>query len=150
MNSGHLALSQAVQAVLSAAPALADGGVHINRRRPMEREATTAIFITLDATRAVREVIGATDWRTRVVLECVSRAQPGQDPAAAVDALLAGAYARVLGLNHQYLPDLLEVGSTPDIDWIYDDADLNVATARITFEAQHRTQRSSLTPWSQA
>lgn len=147
VHSGQQQLAKTVHAALLAAPALAPL-VSINRRRPLDRELSSGLFITLDASRAERVVIGASDWRTRLVVECVARAAPDQDPAEAVDALLQGVYQRVMAIGQTEQPGLIDISYTPEeISWDYDDVDLAVVVCRITFEAQHRTHTRSLAPW---
>lgn len=138
----------AVRTAIAAAPEVAGIDIVVGRRRPLSRDCDKGIFITLDASRAARNVLGAMDWTTRFVVECTARAPAGQSPEQAVDALLEVVYAQVLTLNQAAYPSLIDVSPTPDIDWQSEDLDTSIALARISFDAVHRTQEQTLTSWA--
>lgn len=88
----------AVVATLQASPAVS-ATVERVRLRPLKSSVSSAI-----AVRPVRADVldprllggGAYAWETQIAVECYARAAAGTSPDAAVDALLAAAYARLM------------------------------------------------------
>lgn len=144
MSTAFVTIQAALLAALSAAPALADGRISVNRLRPIPAGQNSAIVIRLDQAQGTEMVLGLVDWQTAFAVECYARAPAGTDASGAVDTLLADTWARLAAL------DFTDLGASivldPQIDWQYDDADTPVVCAVIRVKAQHRTSLLSLQP----
>lgn len=146
-DTAFAGIQAAIVQALTAAPALACGRVYTNHLRPIGAGFATALVVRLDQSAGSAETLGALDWVTGYVVECYSRAATGTDPADAVDALLADAWARLNAIN----PTALGVSALtvqPAIDWQYDTADTPVTCALIRVQVQHRTTTGTLAPWA--
>ena len=143
-GTAHLAIASAVVAALTAAPALAGGRVTLNKLRPVAAGDGTAIVVRLGRSVGQEQSLGVIDWTTTLDVECHARASAGAEPAAAVDVLLADAWARLADLNATSLGAMaVQIGS--DIDWQFDDMDTPVASATVRLQVLHRTAATSLT-----
>ncbi len=143
--SAFAQLMAALQQVLAAAhQGLA---VHVNRVRPVSSSVASVILLRLvSARRDTSGPLGATDWQTTIEVECAARTPSGQDPAQAVDALLASAWAAVLAPSVS-LPGVLDLDSEPDIAWEFDAGETPLASATFRLVVRHRTLANSLQPW---
>ena len=135
-------IQAALLAALNATVALAGGRISANRLRPIPVGQNTAIVLRLDAASGSEQVIGVTDWQTQFDVECYARASAAADAAAAVDALLFDAWARLCSLDFSALG--ASVSLQPKIDWQYDDLDSPTCCAIIHLSAQHQTTTASL------
>ena len=147
MSTAFKGIADGIVAALLVAPALADGRVYANRLRPLPVGTSTAMVLRLEQSAARETVLGAHDWDSAYVLECYARGSVSTDPAAAVDALLAGAWARLASLSAADL-GAMAVAINPVIDWQYDEADTPVVCASIRLQVQHRTPVVTLESWS--
>ena len=135
-------VAAALLAALNTAPALAGGRISANRMRPIPAGQNTAIVLRLDASEGAEFTLGVTDWQTRFAVECYARASASADAAAAVDALLFDAWARLCSLDFSALG--ASVSMAPKVDWQYDDTDSPTVCAVIHLVAQHQTTTASL------
>lgn len=147
MSTAFKSIADGIVAALLVAPALADGRVYANRLRPLHTGVSTAMVLRLEQSSARETVLGAHDWDSAYVLECYARGTVNADPAAAVDALLASAWARLAGLSAADL-GAMAIAVNPAIDWQYDEADAPVVCASVRLQVQHRTPVATLESWS--
>jgi hypothetical protein len=143
MSSAFFDIQTALIAALSSATALAGGRIYANRLRPITANQASAIVVRLDQAQGTEMVIGSVEWSTAYAVECYARAASGTDPAAAVDALLLDAWARLAALDFTALDAVISIN--PQIDWQYDDAETPVVCAVMRLTAQHRTNLAALT-----
>jgi len=147
--SGHLAVQTAIVAALTSAPALASGNVLANTVRPMSAGTNEAIVVRIMRSDAAQpQVIGGPfDWRTMFQIECLARAATGaSEPIAAVDTLLAAAWARLAGMTAGS-DGITDVRLDPSINWQVDDAETPLASAVISMQVSHVTNTSTLAAW---
>ena len=144
MSTGFATVQAALLAALQSAPALAGGNISANRLRPLPAGQAGAIALRLDQAAGDTAVLGMIDWQTTYALECYARADAAADPAAAVDALLAAAWARIAALD--YSATGADVTISPAIDWQYDADATPMVCAVIRITAQHRTTLTTLGP----
>ena len=143
MSTAFATLQAALIAALGADVALAGGRIYVNRLRPIAANQASAIVVRLDQASGTEMVIGTVSWSTSYTVECYARAASGADPMAAVDDLLADAWARLAALDFTALDATLSI--SPQIDWQYDDAETPVACAVLRLTAQHNTSTNNLT-----
>lgn len=138
-NSQHLAVRDAMVARLLTAPAVADGRVVANRRRPMPHGVGAQVFVYLENSQGSRGGIrGAPiDWTTLVRVESVSR--EGTDAA---DALASAVYERLL--QDIGLGGLAQDLYATALAWDEDEADTTVAVVQTQYAAVHRTRVNTL------
>lgn len=147
MSTAFKAVADRIMAALLVVPALADGRVYANRLRPLPVGVNTAIVLRLEQSAARETVLGAHDWDSAYMLECYARGTVGTDPAAAVDVLLASAWARLASLSAADL-GAMAIAINPVIDWQYEEADTPMVCASIRLQVQHRTPVATLESWS--
>lgn len=138
-NSAHYGVVGAVAALLLTSPALADGRVATNRRRPMAQAVDTQVFVYLEDSTATRgEIRGATtDWRTRIRVECVARDTAALDAGRNADALQTLVAARLLAA-----PELGGLALDTELQamaWTEDEADTTVSACQAIYSVWHRT-----------
>ena len=143
MSSVFFNIQAELIAALSSATALAGGRIYANRLRPIAANHDSAIVVRLEATQGTERVLGSLDWSTAYTVECYARAATGADPAAAVDTLLADAWARLGALDFTALDATISIN--PQIDWQYDDAETPMVCAVMRLTAQHRSALAALT-----
>lgn len=146
-------LAAEIQALLQAAPALANGRVWLGRQAPVVAQVQSGINVRLDGSEAVDQgVTGSpTTWMTAIDVECYARGDPESDAVAVVDPLLVGVYERLAEAST--LPSLLELGvqdvlPNPRIEWDRGDGTQSHVAAVITVRIVHRTRPGSLQPWA--
>lgn len=148
MSTVFATTQAAIIAALAAAPALASGQISANRTRAIDAGHAAEIVVRLDQASGDEAGIGSAmfDWQTAYTVECYARAATGADPAAAVDALLGDAWARLASLSSDALG--ADISLQPQIDWQYDGSTATpVVCALIRLTARHhRTARNSLSP----
>ena len=145
MSAFALIVAGIVSAIEAAIP---DVPIHANRVRPIGAAETRAISVRLESSRRdPTGTLAASDWQTIIVVECAARTGTGSDPAAAIDSLLASAYAAVLGVPLS-LPDVLDLDAEPEIGWDFDAGETPLVSAAFRLSVRHRTQANTLTPWS--
>lgn len=143
MSAFALLVAGIVSAIEAALP---DVSVHANRVRPIGAAETRAISVRLESSRRdPTGTLAASDWQTIIVVECAARTGTGSDPAAAIDSLLASAYAAVLGVPLN-LPDVLD--AEPEIGWDFDAGETPLVSAAFRLAVRHRTQANTLNAWS--
>jgi hypothetical protein len=141
--TAHFAIQTALITALQTPTAMAGGRIYANRLRPIAANQATALVVRLDQAQGTELVLGLVDWSTSFAVECYARAAAGTDPAAAVDALLADAWARLAALDFTALDAVISIN--PQIDWQYDDAETPMVCAVMRLTAQHRTNLFALT-----
>ena len=140
--TAHMAVRDALIAALLAATALAGGRVVGNRRRPMSSEHASQIYVYLEESVASRDVIGTTDWRTRIRVECVARTASSVSADDAADALAQDVYARVLA-------DTTLGGKAIDttaqaMAWTEDEQDTQLSACQLLFSVWHAAPDTSI------
>jgi hypothetical protein len=150
MSSALLQIAQAFTAALLATSPqpLAGGRVWLNRMRPISLADESAIVISIDTARASEQVLGALDFESEIRIVCFVRATiTGGEPAAAVDALLMAAWARVQAVNRSDL-GMLGPAQLDGLDYDFSDLDSALVSATLRLRLQHRTTTASLAPWA--
>jgi hypothetical protein len=142
-NSKHLAVRNAIAALLAAAPAIA-AKITPGRRYPMADQDSEQVFVYLDTSVPTRADIGGMpdDWSTRVRVEIAARGQAGTPAEDRGDALLTAAHGRVMA--DPSLGDLCLDCYPVGIAWGGDEADTTLAVVQIVFEAKHRVSATSI------
>lgn len=140
-------LTAAIVAALNAAPALAGGNVYRGHAWPMPEDVNEEVFVRTESSVSERTgITGPVDWRTAYRIEIRVRYSPDATSAdAAVDDLLAAAYARLAALS---LPGVQDIVPGVALAWDYLGGDNNVAAVSFTAEVLHRTEGSTLTAWT--
>lgn len=148
--TAHQRLSAALLERLKTGAALAFGRVYANRLMPVPQGRVSAVVLRVEHA-ASREVVlgGALDWTSSFAVECYGRGAVGEDPAGAVDALLAQVWACLFGLGPADLPGLgvMDVAAQRTLEWQFDEAETPVACAIVRFSVRHRTA-ADLSPWN--
>lgn len=141
--TAHMAVRDALIGALLAATPLAGGRVVGNRRRPMAGEHASQIYVYLEESQAAQDVLGTTDWRTRIRVECVARSASGTSADDAADALGHDVYARVMAdrtLGGK------AIDTTPQaMAWTEDEADTQLSACQLLFSVWHSTPDASIT-----
>ena len=143
-TTAHLAIRNAVAALLTAPPALAGGFVQAGRAFPLPTDKTQGIYVRLQASPGQQPFVGdgRTDWSTTLLITCVARGDAGVDGETAVDGLLYDTYARLAAAAPPANADGLVV--VPGLDWDVDEADTTLGAATFRIQVQHRTASGSL------
>ena len=144
-TSQHLAVRDAVAALLQAAPALAGGRVFENRDYKLAADAASGVWVFRDDSIPARgPIMGSPiDWTTRVRVVVKARTTGGVTAETAADALATEAYARVMAAPQLGgLASDLEAGQ---ITWQQDEIETSVAMCELEFFVQHRTTSNLLT-----
>jgi hypothetical protein len=140
--TAHMAVRDALISALLAATALAGGRVVGNRRRPMAAEHASQIYVYLEESIASHEIIGTTDWRTRIRVECVARTASGVSADDAADALAQDVYARVLAdttLGGKAIDTIAQA-----MAWTEDEQDTQLSACQLLFSVWHATPDASI------
>lgn len=144
-GTAHRAVRDALVALLQASPALADGGVTANRKRPMAAQHGAQVFVFLeDALPERGGILGAPiDWSTRIRVECVARGVPGDTTAEdAADDLARAVFARVQ--DDITLGGLVMDCVPQGMVWTEDETSPDVAACQLMFQCLHRTLADSI------
>ena len=144
-TSQHLAVRDAVAALLQAAPALAGGRVFENRDYKLAADAASGVWVFRDDSTPARGplMVSPIDWTTRVRVVVKARTSGGVSAETAADALATEAYARVMAQPQLgSLASDLEAGQ---IVWQQDEIETSVAMCELEFFVQHRTTSNLLT-----
>lgn len=148
--TAHQLLSDALLARLLS-QGLAYGRVYANRLMPVPQSRTSAVVLRRESA-VSREVVlgGVLDWSSTYAVECYGRGAVGEDPARAVDELLAQTWACLLALSPADLPSLSVMGIAPEsaVEWQFDEAETPAACAIVRFTVRHRTGLTNLQPWN--
>lgn len=141
-NSTHMAVRDAIIASLQASPALAGGRIVGNRRRPMAAQNDTQIYVYLEESQGTREVIGTTDWRTSIRVECLARATALTSAEDAADALGVSVFARVMA--DPSLGGVAIDTTSQAIGWTDDGADTPLSVCHQIFTVWHTSPDASI------
>ena len=133
----------AMVAALSAAPAVSPQ-IHRARVRPVAADWSTLVAVRPLGAELQRFAVQGAPMNvdTRIAVECYARASAGQSPDLAVDALLAGVYARLSADNT--LGGLVSDLVPQSLDYDFDADGEATACATLTFTAVHRVQNATL------
>lgn len=144
MPTAHMAIRDAVAALLAASPVLADGGIKTGRRRPMPAATVKQIFVDLDESPALPATMGQfVEWSTRIRVECLARSAAGIDADDAADDLLASTYGRLMA-TPQLAGKALDT-QPAGLAWrIEEEAEAGIAACTALFTVRHRTPRASV------
>lgn len=144
-TSQHLAVRDAVAALLQAAPALAGGRVYENRDYKLAADAASAVWVYRDDSTPARGpmMVSPIDWTTRVRVVVKARSTGGVMAETAADSLATEAYARIMAATQIS-------GQTSDVEagqitWQQDEIETSVAMCELEFFVQHRTTSNTLT-----
>ena len=142
MTTGaHIALRNAVVAILNAAPAVAGGRIESRRKRqPMPQNAPEEIRVWLHTSDGKRSDMAGTryEWDTVIAVHCLARDSAGVDAEARVDAMAQAVTSRLL--NSVRLGGLALDVSLGRITWEGEEMDSSTADAILAFSIRHRTQ----------
>lgn len=144
-TSQHLAVRDAIAALLQATPALAGGRVFVNRDYKLPADAASGVWVYRDDSTPARGpmMVSPIDWTTRVRVVVKSRSTGGVTAETAADTLATDAYARVMAQPQLGgLASDLEAGQ---IVWQQDEIETSVAQCELEFLVQHRTTSNQLT-----
>ena len=139
-TSAHIALRNAVVALLNAVPALAGGRIESRRKRqPMPQNVAEDIRVwlhTSDGRRA--NLAGEThEWETVLAVHCLARDSGGTDAETRVDALAQAVTDRIL--NSGRLNGLALDVSLGRITWEGEELESSTADTILAFSIKHRT-----------
>lgn len=144
-TSQHLAVRDAVAALLQAAPSLVNVRVFENRDYRLPAEQAVGIWVFRESSEPARGAIyGAPiDWATRLRVVVKARSTPQAATAeVAADTVATAAYAAVMA--NQQLGGLASDLEAGPITWLQEEAETNVAVCEMEFTAQHRTTSNTL------
>ena len=140
-TSAHIALRNAVVALLNAAPALAGGRIESRRKRqPMPQNVAEEIRVWLHTSDGKRADTASTkyEWTTVIAVHCLARDSSGIDAETRVDAMAQAVTSRVL--NSARLGSLALDVSLGRITWEGEEMDSSTADTILAFSIRHRTQ----------
>lgn len=144
MPTAHMAIRDAVAALLEAGVALADGGIKTGRRRPMPAAVTKQVFVDLDESPATPTTMGQfVEWSTRIRVECLARDAAGAKADDAADQLLADTYGRVMA-NPRLSGKALDTHPAGMAWRVEEEAEAGIAACTALFTVRHRTPRASV------
>lgn len=134
--SAFLDLTDAVVAALAAGPALCDGGVTRGRDLIVPTHVQAAIQVHIDRASGETELLDLSEqrWDAVVGVDLFARATAGQDGEAAIDALLAGVFARMAAAA---VPaGVMAWVLAPTVQWAVDEADNTLVQASLVLRVQ--------------
>lgn len=144
-TSQHLAVRDALAALLQASPALAGGRVYENRDYKLAADAPSAVWVYRDDSTPARGpmMVSPIDWTTRVRVVVKARSASGITAEIAADSLATDVYGRIMAAPQLggFISDI-EAGP---IVWQQDDVETAVAMCELEFLVQHRTSANVLT-----
>lgn len=140
----HSTIVNAMVALLRAAPALADGGVHRSRGRAAGEGISAMVVVRKEASQPQQGPILShpIDWLTSVAVECYARGSASQAPDEAADELL-------LAVNDLIVADptlgglALDV-QEPRLTWDTDEQDKQLGCSTAIYTVLHRTRARTL------
>lgn len=142
-TSLHLGIRDAAAALLSAAPAIAPGGVLENRELPLPAGVESQVHVFRVVSRPVRGAVqGAPiDWSTQVRI--VVKARKGAQSAELIaDGIATEVYARLMA--DEFLGGLSDGADPGDFAWDQDEVDPHVALVTWDIVYQHRTSHNRI------
>lgn len=147
--SVFIGLAQAITALLSAAPPIAEA-VYRNRKAPVARNLTKWIDVRIDKTQGVRSGTfgGPNDWGTLFTVGCSGRCPADQMPDVFIDELLQAAYGRLVDQAAALALDVEDLMPDPRIEWEIEEGDTPEVSATFQVRIVHRTPAATLQPWS--
>lgn len=141
MSTGaHIALRNAVVALLKTDPPLAGGRIDSRRKRqPMPQNVAEEVRVWLHTSDGKRADIAGRkiDWQTVIAVHCLARDAAGVDAEARVDALAQAATARLL--NSGRLGGLALDVELGRITWEGEELESTAADTVLAFTLKHRT-----------
>lgn len=145
--SAQLAIQRLLVAALKQAPALANGRVYANPMRELPEGTPAAITVTTKRSDGKEATLGAIDWRTTYLVECLATVSSGADPVAAVDALLTATWQRLAALpaGGNGMAGLV---IQPAIEWDFTPGITAQVSAVMRVDVDHRTLATTLEPWT--
>ena len=144
-TSQHLAVRDAVAALLQGDPGLANVRVFENRDYRLPAEQAVGIWVFRETSEPARGAINGApiDWTTRLRVVVKARSVPQAATAeVAADTVATTAYAAVMA-NQQLggLSSDLEAGP---LTWFQEETETNVAVCEMEFTVHHRTSSNTL------
>lgn len=141
MTTGaHIALRNAVVALLNAAPVLAGGRIESRRKRqPMPQNVAEEIRVWLHTSDGKRSDMAGTryEWDTVIAVHCLARDSAGIDAEARVDAMAQAVTSRIL--NSVRLGGLALDVSLGRMTWEGEEMESSTADTILAFSIKHRT-----------
>lgn len=124
--------------------------VEPNRVPPMKKGVSSAIVVRLNGSQGERAGVlgGPVDWQTDYEIEIVVRYDVEQDPALAVDPILAAAFAALTALQLTAALSVEEILPDPSITWDFGEGEERFAMATFNVRVTHRTQGGALVSWN--
>lgn len=142
MTTGaHIALRNAVVALLKTDPPLAGGRIDARRKRqPMPQNVAEEVRVWLHESNGKRADLAGKkyDWQTVIAVHCLARDAAGVDAEARVDAMAQEAAARIL--NSARLGGLALDVELGRITWEGEELETSAADTVLAFSIRHRTQ----------
>lgn len=141
--SAFATISAAIAAKLEEATAVS-AQIYRARMRPMAEQHTNAVVVRCEGGEAQRFAIAGApiDWQSTWRVECYARAS-ASTPDAAVDSLMAAAYAR-LAADPTLGGNVIDM-NIQRVDFDYAEEAQDLACATLTYLVQHRTGAAALT-----
>ncbi|WP_428419188.1 hypothetical protein [Methylibium sp.] len=124
--------------------------VEANRVPPLKKGVASAIVVRLNGSQGQRAGVhgGPVDWETDYEVEILVRYETEQDPALAVDDILAAAFACLTALQLTATLSVEQVLPDPSITWDFGEGEERFAMASFNVRVTHRTQGGALVAWN--
>ena len=135
-----------VVTALSAAPAIADGGVVRQTTRPMPEGKLQRVAVRVVRSGGQQVLFGGAapiDWQTVIGIECACRATAGQSADAALAPLLQAVHVRLAGSDAMRAAGF-ELDPGVEIVWDQEDAADRIGSATFFYTVRHRSPFASL------
>jgi hypothetical protein len=147
-TSAHLAITDDILAALRADPPLVDGPIVRGRAVVLTKAFTGAIGVRLVRSAGQPYSLnGDMQWQTLIAVECLKRADEGEDAHAAVDGLLQAVFERLGAACSAADAPLLPQGlGEMEIAWDFDEQDPSVGAASLALRAEQLTAANTLRP----
>ena len=144
-TSQHLALRDAVVALLLAGPPVFAGRVYANRDYKLAADAPSGVWVYRDDSTPTRGAMMTSpiDWTTRFRVVVKARTAGAVSAETAADTAATEAYARIMSQPF-FAATVSDVEAGP-ITWQQDDTETAVAQCDLEFLVQHRTSNNLLT-----
>ena len=146
--TAFLLIRDALREHLAADADLAGVAVHVGRTRPIASHEMRAINVRILDSDPSGRMLGATDWRTVIQIECSARETADLDADTAADEQLGPVHRRL----HTFAPEGLGFlggdGDDASVAWDHDADETNFTCVSLRYVLIHRTRASSLQPWN--
>lgn len=141
-QSLHMGVRDTIVALLLATPAMASGRVLPNRRTPLPAETPAQVLVYLEDAAASHDVIGLTQWGTRIRIESVARSTAGATGEDTADALATEAHARIMA--NPYLDGKAFDTEAQAMAWSEAESDPTLSVVQQIFTVMHASADASI------